>query len=72
MQELQRLDRSRRRWRAIAIALALGHVLILVSLGTLHYKNQLDRRRERVGQLVEELTKQQQGGPSLPPTQQSP
>jgi hypothetical protein len=33
--ELRILDRSRRRWRAIALALALGHVLTLLLVGFL-------------------------------------
>lgn len=40
-QQLRRLDRSRRRWRAIALALALGHVVVLV----VFFLAQLDRTR---------------------------
>jgi hypothetical protein len=49
--EMHILDRSRRRWRAIALALALGHVLTLLLVGFLVFwlrAVQVDARNQRM------------------------
>ncbi len=43
--QLLRLDRSRRRWRAVALALALGHVLTLLLVGFLVFWHRASEAR---------------------------
>ncbi len=50
MQEhLERIDRLRRRWRAVALALGLAHVLTFVGVGILVHQL---RTMQAVGQLL--------------------
>lgn len=44
-EQLYRLDRSRRRWRAIALALALGHLVVLVGVYFLFSRVRLAEER---------------------------